>query len=158
NGTPRVPPPTNGNGKVSLGELSTRVLPEGPPPAALSSSPTPQALWQAFRRRWFVALSAGVVLGAIAAVVMWQLTPPLSRARTKLFVLGTRPYIAFPDADGKSDPSSFPRSQIALIKSRWILGRVLKEENVAKLPLLRDQAEPEEWLEKNLEVSFSDSP
>src|SRR5262249_40467367 len=56
------------------------------------------------------------------------------------------------------DFTNYQRSQVALVKSREVLNSILKEKEVASLPLIRERAAPVEWLERSLQVDFSIAP
>src|SRR5690242_1129575 len=101
------------------------------PPPVLSASPTPWALLHALRRRWFLALLAGVLLGVPGAAVMGYLAQPSWKARTKLRVESKQPFIVSETPEVRTDFANYQRSQVALIKSRLVLNRTLRDPEVA---------------------------
>jgi succinoglycan biosynthesis transport protein ExoP len=127
------------------------------PPAVLSTSPTPLSLLSALRRRWLLAASLGTVLAMIGAAVAWFL--PISwKARTLLHISSNRPYILFDMPDSRTDFANSQRSQLTLVKSRLVLEEALRIPEVAELSLVRKQEKPVEWLEKQLQVDFTQGP
>src|SRR5689334_3557559 len=66
------------------------------PPAILSGRPNVWHLLGAFRRRWRLAVSLGLLVGAMAAVVTYFLASPSSYTATSLLrVDSTKPQILF---------------------------------------------------------------
>ena len=53
---------------------------------------------------------------------------------------------------------TFQRSQVALIKHRMVLNVALRQPKVAQLAAVREQPEPLDWLEKQIQVDFALSP
>src|SRR5262245_38653043 len=127
-------------------------------PQVLAASPTPLALLQALRRRWRFALLVGILLGAVGALVAYQLSPPTTRVRTLLQIAAVRPYIAFENADARVDFVNYQRAQAGMVKSRKVINSILKESEVARLPVLQGSRAPEEWIERHLQVDFSIAP
>jgi succinoglycan biosynthesis transport protein ExoP len=128
------------------------------PPPALSAAPTPLGLLLALRRRWLLALLCGLVAGVAGAAGMWQLTPPSWKARTKLRVEARQPFIVSETPEVRTDFTNYQRSQVALIKSRLVINRVLRDPEVARLGIISEQPNPVEWLERQIQVDFSEAP
>jgi capsular exopolysaccharide synthesis family protein len=128
------------------------------PPAALSASPNLTALLQAWQRRWRLALGLGLLVAAVAAVAMWVMRPLSHTARTIVHVAPTQPSVVWPTQAGGSDFGSYQRAQVALIKSRLVLLRALRDPKVAALPTVLAQADPVAWLEDKVQADFSIAP
>ncbi len=148
---PRTLVPMPGPAPAGPGQVVT-------PPPVLSASPTPWALLHALRRRWFLALLAGVLLGVPGAAVMGYLAQPSWKARTKLRVESKQPFIVSETPEVRTDFANYQRSQVALIKSRLVLNRTLRDPEVAKLAVIAERADPVEWLERQVQVDFSEAP
>jgi hypothetical protein len=95
------------------------------------------------RRRWVLLVTLGLFLGAAA----WRITSPLRQqvylART-LFTM-------------RSSPAAFggqPRSQLALVKSRPVLAKALKNSKVAALASVMKEVDPVAWLETKVQADF----
>jgi len=80
--------------------------------------------------------------------------------RSLLFVSSKDPYILFPRNDGYSF-DMYQRSQIAAVKSRFVISAALKQrdpDTIANLAIIQEKPDPIQWLEKELQVDFSVSP
>jgi capsular exopolysaccharide synthesis family protein len=116
------------------------------------------ALFQAFRRRWLLALSVGIVCAALAATgTYFFLPPPKHNVRTLLVVPPGSPFL-FKTAEAIPDLASHQRTQVAMIKSRLVLNSALRDPEVARLKVVESRVEPVEWLEKEVQVDFSVAP
>ena len=126
------------------------------PGAAPAAAFDTQALVNAFRRRWLPAVALGLLMAASVGVTTWCVIPPAQYvSRTTLMITTYLPKIIFETAETRADFQTYQRTQIALIKSRFILAAVLRDPKVATLPTVRQQEEPLEWLEKALKIEFS---
>lgn len=139
--------------------------PSSPPPAHQKGS---VLLWLAAFAGWTLLL-----MGATAAVcLIWagkvrlgdedkpqEPKGPTYEASMNFLVNRVQPFTLFPEERGEAaDPSqfvSFQRTQATLLKSRLVLNAALKQPKAAELKLVRDQADPVEWLETQLEVEFT---
>ncbi|HWY86582.1 MAG TPA: polysaccharide biosynthesis tyrosine autokinase [Gemmataceae bacterium] len=92
---------------------------------------------------------------------LWFLLPlPKQMVRSLLFVSSKDPYILFPRNDGYSF-DMYQRSQIAAVKSRFVISAALKQrdpDTIANLAIIQEKPDPIQWLEKELQVDFSVSP
>ena len=110
-------------------------------------------LWQSFRRHWVLAVAAGVGFCGLAAAAVWFLLPlPKLTAAAVLYVAANQPSIIGPTLESRTDFGTYRQSQATLMKSRLVLNAVLTRPEVARLGIVRDQADPVEWLEKQLVV------
>jgi hypothetical protein len=133
----------------------TAASPPASPPALLSGMPAPWRLLAAFRRRWRLAAGLGLLVGA-AAVLTYYLTSPLSYTATAILRVNTgNNGIAFNIPEGQKNMEVYQRSQIELVKSRLVLNAALREEEVRKLAVVREQPEPIEWLERQVQAEFT---
>jgi polysaccharide biosynthesis transport protein len=119
-----------------------------------------QFVLNALRRWWKLALPAGLMLAAGAvAIVYWQFEPQYEAAA--LLEITERPdFIAFEPKDGVS--KSYFRTQMEIIKNRWILGRTVAKDEIQQLPefvkISTQKVDPIDWLKKRVSVvSPSDS-
>jgi capsular exopolysaccharide synthesis family protein len=126
-----------------------------PPVGAAETSFDALALVRAFRRRWILALSAGFLCAVLTAAVAWWLIPSSKYiSRTTLMITTYMPRIIFETAEARSDFHIYQRTQMALLKSRYILSAVLRDPRVARLLTVRAQDDPVEWLEKAIKVEY----
>lgn len=119
----------------------------------------PVGLLKAFQRRWPLALVAGLVCGAAAAVLAWFAIPQAKYvSRAALKVNSYVPRIIFQTAEVMPETSTFKNTQVALIKSRLILDDTLRTPEINRLSTIQDKrhsgGDPVEWLEKELQVGF----
>src|SRR5262249_34883685 len=133
------------------------------PPHALTSRPNALALAKALRRRWLLASSAGLICTGFAAIAAWILLPnPKYTARTEMLVPQDDRFL-LPTSEPRRDLVSHQKTQVALVKSRWVLDAALKpqrrpdgsEFKLSNRSMLSELSEPvEEWLEKHLQAEF----
>lgn len=135
--------------------LPPLLAPTAPP--ALTATPNALLLLKALRRRLGSALTVGLLCAAAAGVAAWFLTPPPKiTARTQLYVSAIPPNILFPD-DRIGRHEDFVRSQVYLIKDRFVLTAALRSPEVAELSMLQEQTDPVQWLETELKVETPSS-
>jgi polysaccharide biosynthesis transport protein len=128
------------------------------PPPILSATPNLAGLLQAARRRWRLSLFLGVFFAAAAAAAMWYFQPEKFTARTLVHVAVNRPIILADTPEGRTDSTTYQRTQIAYVKSRRVLIAALRNPKVADLKTVKEQTDPVVWLEKEIQCDFSASP
>jgi capsular exopolysaccharide synthesis family protein len=124
-------------------------------PPGLAAAPDTRALLKALARRWFLALSLGLVCAAGAALAAWSLLSPRYTAFAEVRVAAQRDQILDGEnngPDGKDTFDTFKRLQAAEMKSRYVLNDALKKEEIKRLAIVQEQAEPIPWLEDELKV------
>ncbi|SIN67723.1 capsular exopolysaccharide family [Singulisphaera sp. GP187] len=127
-----------------------------PAPVGTAAGLDPIALLKALRRRWPLAVGAGLLGGVVLAVVTYFVVPPAKyTARSMLHVNSTQPRILLKVGENESDYVAYQRTQLALLKSRLVLSTALKDPEVAKLEVIAKVVDPIEWLEKELQVDFA---
>jgi polysaccharide biosynthesis transport protein len=129
-------------------------------PAAAEAAQTfdALALARALRRRWMLAVIAGVLLAAVTATAVWCLIPPSQYvSRTTMMITTYLPKIIFDTAEARADFLTYQRTQMALLKSEYILSAALRDPKVAALPSLREKEDRVEWLVKALKIEFANS-
>jgi hypothetical protein len=57
--------------------------------------------------------------------------------------------------EGDDDFVAVPQDQIALIKSRRVFNAVLRDPKVALLPIVKEQTDPLDWLDKQIQVEVA---
>jgi len=125
-------------------------------PAADSVKPPSgerKAIFAAFRRRWLVAVSLGLLLGGMTASVVWYLVPAPYTAYAELHMHSAPPRVLFKTAEVHTDFATYKQTQIRLMQSPFLLAAALRKPSVSKLPMLRDIPYPVEWLQNNLVTS-----
>jgi polysaccharide biosynthesis transport protein len=131
-------------------------LPATPPrPPALSAGPDAVSLLQALRRRWVLAVGAGLACAAAAASAAWVLMPPAKyTAHAMLRVASNHPNLVFNTHGDGTAYATYQRTQIILMKSRSVLTAALRDPKIAARPTVKEQYDPAEWLEKELAIDF----
>jgi capsular exopolysaccharide synthesis family protein len=139
---------------------SLPVVHTGPtPPALLSSPPNAVGLLTALRRRWFVAVGVGLVCAVGVCAALWFLLPaPKATARALLKLESDQPRVIFLTREQRASFEMYQKTQAVLLKSRMVLNRAMRNPKVRQLKTLGEQADPLEWLEKEIKVDYSVGP
>lgn len=115
----------------------------------------PHQLWSAFCRHWFLALTLGVLAAIPAAYLAWKYTPTPYRAKAEVFVQSSRPRVNFTLEEDQIQARTFKARQMKLVLDRTTLNMTLDDEDVSKLPLIRElgtEGDAMDWLAENLKV------
>jgi capsular exopolysaccharide synthesis family protein len=126
-------------------------------PPALTETATPLTLLQALRRRWLHALPVGLLLAGLVGGLVWTLRPDKYTAFALLQIAPVEQKLlqdsnnARPEVDRNGQ---YQKTQVALITSRPVIRAALKQEKVRRLPLIRQQDDAAEWLEKQLSAEI----
>jgi succinoglycan biosynthesis transport protein ExoP len=126
------------------------------PPAALASAPNVVALLRALRRRWLLASSLGLVLGAAAAAAVWFLLPPAKNtANVQLILNAEKDGFVYEHPERIGDNfEAFQSKQVHFLHSRMVLNAAMRQPGIAQLALFHNIQEPIEWLEREIRVDF----
>ena len=167
---------TNGNGThlpSRRPEEMHEVLPGAVPPGyafmprgataspVLSAAPTAAALLKALRRRWLLATTLGLIVAGITAAGVWTFLPPGKQtAYVKLYMPMHPAGIINTHPEDHGDFAGFQRTQIALLKSRFVLNAALGKPKVRALNLaaVANTIAPVEWLDKEIKIETPDGP
>ncbi len=110
-----------------------------------------QFVLHVLRRWWKIALPAGLVLAIVAVATTYWLFEPQYEAAALLEIHEQPQYIAFEPKEGGASKGYF-RTQMEIIRSRWILGRTVANEKIKQLPEIRKPKDPIDWLRKRVSV------
>ena len=105
----------------------------------------------ALRRWWKIAFPVGVLLSAATAGLVYWSFEPQYEAAALLEIKEDAPYIAFEPREAGVSKAYF-RTQIEIIKSRWIMGRTVASGAMKDLPEIRKKGDPIEWLRRKVTV------
>ncbi|MFM9961954.1 MAG: polysaccharide biosynthesis tyrosine autokinase [Planctomycetaceae bacterium] len=119
---------------------------------------SPQGLMLAFQRRWRTAVLFAVPAAVIAAALVWLAVPAPFTAFALLRVEAVEQRLVFQTAETNADFATYRRTQMALLKSRFVINAALRKPNIAALAMVRKQQFPVQWLEDSLVVDAYDSP
>lgn len=107
----------------------------------------------AIRRWWRWTIPTGIVLSALTGALIWTLFEPVFEAQAWLLINSRQPFIVNDMNPGYSyGPDAFVRTQVELIGSPIVLGRVLSNPDVAGLPEVKGEIDPLSWLTGELRV------
>jgi len=151
---PEVPPGASPPGYA----LMPRGLSSSP---ILAATPTAALLLKALRRRWLLAATLGLIVAGITAAGVWIFLPPgMQTAYVKLYMPLHPDGILNAHPEDKGDFASFQRTQIALLKSRFVLNAALGKPKVRALNLaaVAKTITPVEWLDKEIKIETPDGP
>lgn len=112
-------------------------------------------------RRWLTGIVVALPIAAITAFVVWSNFTPIYTATAILRVASTESRLLFETAENKpASPNAFEifkRSQRQWMLSRFVLIRALRDTaDLERLAVFRNEADPADWLEANLSVTFPD--
>lgn len=108
----------------------------------------------AVRRRWILVLGMGLVAAAAAGCGLWILFPESSSA-VALFQVSSEPQkLVFDSAAEATKFEVLQNTQLALLKSNFVLQAAIRDPSVASLSILAGESDPVTWLTDNLEVDF----
>ncbi|MGL6096463.1 MAG: polysaccharide biosynthesis tyrosine autokinase, partial [Fimbriiglobus sp.] len=126
------------------------MIPAAPPARML---PTPMELLLALRRRWLVAGFLGSLAAVAAAAAVWTAMPTGKHQVRALLQLKPASAVL---GKGTTDQDfdSFKQNQTILIKTRFLLNRVLRRPKVAELAFVRTIEDPARWLEDNIRLKW----
>src|SRR6266581_1961722 len=128
---PAAPPPPVA-GQVGR---ATDAAPPPARPAVLSSGPDLPALLKALQRRWLLAAALGLLLAPAAAAGAWLLLSAKYTAFAQLHVASVAPWVLGKNIDtpeGRSEFTTFQKTQAARIKGRLVLSTALARDDVKR--------------------------
>jgi polysaccharide biosynthesis transport protein len=144
----------------------------GAPPAVMfpmsPSMPTQDVLrggmdvnWfiHCLRRRIVLAVGMGLVVALGSAIALWFIFPESSSAISLFQVDSKEPSLAFDVSHGDDirDFDILQKTQLALLKSHFVLQAALRGPGIASLSALAGERDPVQWLMDKLSVSFQQS-
>jgi capsular exopolysaccharide synthesis family protein len=161
--TPNLPAPQNGVplDARALVRGQTAVLPAKVGPGPGTTNFTPSRFLGALRARWFLAFSLALLALGVANVAAWFLLQPKATVRATLFVASTPPKIAMSTLENTASPSeltTFQKTQASLVKSRLVLSKALSDPEIRDRDLVKQHADPVEWLDMELNSDTTIGP
>ncbi|QDT73332.1 polysaccharide biosynthesis tyrosine autokinase [Lacipirellula limnantheis] len=131
--------------------------------AAAMQGITPALVLKVLRGRWPVVIPLGLVLAAAAAAIVLLLYVPKYRASALIKIEAQPTFIAFAQDKVSATDDRYVQTQIELLRGPVVLGPALdwspQTKNGQKLPKLgelaevKEQADPVDYLKRNLSVS-----
>lgn len=119
------------------------------------AGPGPAAFLHALRRQWLVGSLIGLCLAAAVAVPVSFLLPSSYTSTAYLRVASKTAPLLFEtkDRSGVADFKTDMATQQQLMLTPFVLSGALTDGEVAKLPKVRGQLNPVEWLQKEMKVT-----
>ena len=128
------------------------------PPANLAAGPDASSLLKALKRRWLLALCLGTAAAAGGAAAGWFLLTPKHTAFALLrFESGELTVIPRERHEGHGDFATYLKTQAARIKGRHVLNEALRNEDVRRLNMVRQQPEIIPWLEEEIKIELQEN-
>lgn len=107
--------------------------------------------------RWVTVLFLGGLLAGVLAFAAWNVIPSKYSTYSLVRVFSSDPVInSKEDVRERNDFAIYLKSQAAMIKSNFVLTAALRDPRVASLPMLREQNDPERFLEEELKIEFQE--
>jgi succinoglycan biosynthesis transport protein ExoP len=128
--------------------------PTGPTQDVLHGGMDANEFFNSLRRRWILALGMGLVAAVVAAVALWILFPESSSAVALFQVSSEAPKLVFDNANETTKFDVLQNTQLALLKSDFVLSAAIRSPAVSSLSILAAESEPVKWLTDNLQVDF----
>ena len=112
------------------------------------------------RRRWPRIVALLFLLAVIGGFVFWLVKPQTATAIALFEVRRDVPSLTGnqPGQSGSDqDYEIFKKTQVALLKSKFVLTSALRNPSLAGSPVFADVADPEEWLQDHLQVEYPEN-
>lgn len=135
------------------------VLQESRRPRGLYQSITSRMVLLALRRHWLMILIGGTALASFVGAGIWFLVLPSKLYTYAVFHIAHQaPSTNTSVSHQVAEFGSYRLSQQHYIKSSQVLSQVVNRPEVQNLPLIMDQSDPVDWLERRLQVDFKKGP
>jgi len=110
---------------------------------------SPALILTAIQRWWKIALPVALVLAIVSCAVVWYTFEPVYRAAAWVQIEDNTPYIAF---ESDEESKRFVQTQIELFRSPLVIGPVVSQQEVARLPEIREMDNPIDQLSDRIRV------
>lgn len=112
------------------------------------------------RRRWVLMLLVGLPVAVGFAALAYLVAPAPYRAFATLRIAAVEPRLVFSTAQSGAAPDfeTYHKTQVAMIRSRYVLNAALRDPEISALDTVRRQPDPVAWLEEELIVDSPNSP
>jgi polysaccharide biosynthesis transport protein len=151
---------------LALTQASTLSQPVGPlarygQDVAIQSGAAPEisTYLHAFRRNWLLAMALGVCFGTAAGLAVWFLMGDRYTAEAYIQLHYQKEMMVFTSTNQpiESEYELFKNTQMQYVGSNFVLAAALhkpEDSPISRLPILKSQKDPVQWLMKKLSVSF----
>ena len=134
--------------------------PYGPPqrPEILTSKPNPLELYHAVRRRMPLAIGLGLLVGGLAAGLVWFFVPVRYEAFALLRVAEKPGQVLAKQGEAGTAFEIFKRTQVQLILSPMVLRRTVGEQEISKLSMIKaNDDDPVSYLKDQMILDYPDN-
>lgn len=142
-------------GNEALG-VPTVWAPGGPSrPPGLSAGPDLINLWHALRRRMPLGIGIGLAIGVLLALLTWLVAPSNIEVAAYIEVLRATPKVFNEDPRAGRDFAEFDVFKQTIgqvIINPFVLNAALNRPGVSNLSLIRQESDPQKWLQENVKV------
>ncbi len=110
----------------------------------------------ALRRRWFMALSLGLIVGGAAVAAMWIVNKDQYTATVQFRVSSIEESV-LPDnlrAASRTDFEIYKGTQQQYLQSDFVIKAALREPALQSLPFMQREEDPDRWLAEQTKSSF----
>jgi len=129
---------------------------------AIQSRDAPEitTYFHAFRRNWLLAMALGVCFGTIAGLAVWFAMGDRYTAEAYIQLHYQKENMVFTSPNNltvESEYELFKNTQMNFVSSNFVLAAALhkpEDSPISRLPILKSQKDPVQWLMKKLSVSF----
>lgn len=133
---------------IDVPTLETRAVDVEPDRDLLSED-----ILHGIRRRGWWCLAIALPLSMILAATTYRVQAPQHRASALLQLSATEHSLVFDDRVERTDYEIFQATQRELIRSRYLMTAALRDEALRDSALLKQQADPVEWMLNNVRVA-----
>jgi polysaccharide biosynthesis transport protein len=108
------------------------------------------------RRSWSRIAGLLLLVAMVGGFVFWLVKPQTATATALFEVRREAPSVAGnqPESTSSQDYEILKKTQLALLKSKFLLTSALREPSVAGSPVFAGVVDKEEWLQDHLQVSY----
>ena len=125
-------------------------------PEILNAAPTLTTMWNAFNRRWPLALGLGILLSVAGMLLTMLLVPIQYTAVARLRVSPEQNIIDNPRVSRRPIDEPYRETQQALIKSQFVLIEALRKSDISQLEMIKEQGDDKiAWLQDNLRAKYT---
>ena len=143
----------NGNGVRSNGiSVPVQTVPVQPHDDAQNSKQQIRSIVSAFRRRWFLCLTLGILFGGTVAAASWYFIPAPFTAFAELHIDTFQDQLVFKQSDYQNF-DTYKQTLSRKLKSPFVINSALDQVSKSDLEIIPPGEEPVPWMELNLKVT-----
>jgi succinoglycan biosynthesis transport protein ExoP len=148
--------PTNGQASQHALALPSNIA--SPAQDVLRGGMDVNWFFHCMRRRLILAVGMGLVVAVASAIALWFIFPESSSAVALFQVESKEPtLIDFTHVSDMRDFDILQKTQLALLKSNYVLQAALRGPGISTLSALAGESDPVQWLTDKLNVTFQQS-